>query len=86
MDRDLRQICDVFGQTRLVPGSGIPVYKPFIDRLVDKRNCRIEQLGALGLVRCRKSATQTFDLRSQLASVASVDQVPFLVLTNPLFR
>ncbi len=67
-------------------GSGILVNKPFVDCLVDQRNRRVKQLGALSLVRMRQSTSQALDLSAKLASVASVDQVPLFVLSNPFFR
>jgi hypothetical protein len=75
----------VFSQTRFVTGSGILVNKPFIDCLVDQRNGRVKQLRALSLVRVRQSISQALYLSAELASVASVDQVPLFVLSNPFF-
>lgn len=66
-------------------GSGILVNKAFVDCLVDQRNGRVKQLGALCLVRMRQSISQALDLSAELASITSVDQVPLFVLSNPFF-
>ena len=81
----LGQFADVFGKTRFISGRRVFVDNALIDRLVDKRDCRIKQLLAVALIVRGQSCSQFFDLRSQFASVAPIDLVTLEVLTNPFF-
>ncbi len=75
----------MFRQTRLVPGSCVPVNKPLVDCLVDQRDRRVQKFGARILVRRQQCRSKLLDLRTQLASVASVDLVALNILSNAFF-
>jgi hypothetical protein len=61
------------------------MYQTLIDRLVDKRNGRIQKLDALILIARRQRRPQLLDLRAKLAAIAPIDLVSLNVLTNSLF-
>ena len=75
---------DVLGQTRFISSRGVPVDQTFIDGFVDERDGRDQQVVAPRFVRRRQRRAQAFDLRSELAPVASIDLVSLCVLPNPL--
>ena len=59
--------------------------KPFVYRLINQRNCRIQKFGALRFVRIGHRDPKLFDLRAKLAAVASVDLVSLGVLPDALY-
>lgn len=81
-NQNLAQFRDVFREPRLIASSRIPVDKPFVNRLIDKRNRRIQQLTAGTRIAGSDRRTKLFDLRSKLAAVAAIDLVAFGCLSN----
>ncbi len=81
----LRQLRHVRRQPRLVARRRVAVQNPFINRFINRRNGRRQQFHALCFVAGGQSRTKFFDLRSQIAAVATVDGATFFVLTNAFF-
>ena len=76
---------NVLRQARFVSRSGVLVDKTFVDRLVDKGNCRTQQFITTILIMRRQSRAQTLDLCAQFAAITSIDLVAFCILSNAFF-
>ena len=75
----------MLGQTRFVPGRGVPVEDALVNGLVDHCDRRSKLLRAGSLVAGRDRGTQFLDLGADAAPVLAVDLVTLKCLSNAFF-
>jgi hypothetical protein len=81
----LAQISDVLRQTRFVTGRRILMNNAFVDRLIDRRDGRVQQFYTLGLIMTGEGSAEFLDLCAQTRAVAAVDRIALSILSDAFF-
>jgi len=82
---DLAEAVRVLGKPRFVTSRSVLMNNALIDRFVDKRDRRGQELGRTALIACGNCRTELLDRSAELTAVASVDRVAFCGLTDAFF-